>query len=27
MVLFLASDDAARCTARDYYVDAGWFGT
>ncbi|AQH00633.1 3-oxoacyl-ACP reductase [Burkholderia sp. KK1] len=26
MVLFLASDDAARCTARDYYVDAGWFG-
>jgi len=27
LVLFLASDDAARCTARDYYVDAGWFGT
>jgi D-xylose 1-dehydrogenase len=27
MVLFLASDDAERCTARDYYVDAGWFGT
>jgi len=26
-VLFLASDDAARCTARDYYVDVGWFGT
>ncbi|MDR5783967.1 SDR family NAD(P)-dependent oxidoreductase [Caballeronia sp. LZ065] len=26
MVLFLASDDAARCTAREYYVDAGWFG-
>lgn len=26
MVLFLASDDAARCTARDYFVDAGWFG-
>ncbi|WP_244828717.1 SDR family NAD(P)-dependent oxidoreductase [Caballeronia sp. TF1N1] len=27
MVLFLASDDAARCTGRDYFVDAGWFGT
>jgi D-xylose 1-dehydrogenase len=27
MVLFLASDDAARCTAREYFVDAGWFGT
>ncbi|WP_186107597.1 SDR family NAD(P)-dependent oxidoreductase [Burkholderia gladioli] len=26
MALFLASDDAARCTAREYYVDAGWFG-
>ncbi|WP_277188014.1 SDR family NAD(P)-dependent oxidoreductase [Caballeronia sp. BR00000012568055] len=27
MVLFLASDDASRCTAREYFVDAGWFGT
>jgi D-xylose 1-dehydrogenase len=27
MVLFLASDDAARCTGREYFVDAGWFGT
>lgn len=26
MVLFLSSDEASRCTARDYYVDAGWFG-
>ncbi|UVS95562.1 SDR family NAD(P)-dependent oxidoreductase [Burkholderia glumae] len=26
MALFLASDDAARCTAREYFVDAGWFG-
>jgi D-xylose 1-dehydrogenase len=26
MVLFLASDDAARCTGRDYFVDAGWYG-
>jgi D-xylose 1-dehydrogenase len=26
MVLFLASDDATRCTGRDYFVDAGWYG-
>jgi NAD(P)-dependent dehydrogenase (short-subunit alcohol dehydrogenase family) len=26
MALFLASDDAARCTAREYFVDAGWYG-
>jgi D-xylose 1-dehydrogenase len=26
MVLFLASDDASRCTGRDYFVDAGWYG-
>ena len=26
MALFLASDGAARCTGRDYYVDAGWYG-
>lgn len=26
MVLFLASDDAARCTGREYHVDAGWYG-
>lgn len=26
MALFLASDDAARCSAREYYVDAGWYG-
>jgi NAD(P)-dependent dehydrogenase (short-subunit alcohol dehydrogenase family) len=26
MTLFLASDNAARCTGRDYYVDAGWYG-
>lgn len=26
MVLFLSSDDAARCTGRDYFVDAGWYG-
>ncbi|MDR5818360.1 MULTISPECIES: SDR family oxidoreductase [unclassified Caballeronia] len=25
MVLFLASDDGARCTGREFYVDAGWF--
>ncbi len=24
MVLFLASDDAAACTAHNYWVDAGW---
>ena len=26
LTLFLASDNAARCTGRDYYVDAGWYG-
>jgi len=26
LALFLASDDAARCTGREYHVDAGWFG-
>jgi len=26
LVLFLSSDNAARCTGRDYFVDAGWFG-
>ena len=26
LALFLASDNAARCTGRDYYVDAGWYG-
>lgn len=26
MALFLASNNAARCTGRDYYVDAGWYG-
>jgi len=26
MALFLASDDAARCSGRSYYVDAGRFG-
>jgi NAD(P)-dependent dehydrogenase (short-subunit alcohol dehydrogenase family) len=26
MALFLASDDAARCSGREYFVDAGWFG-
>ena len=26
MAMFLASDNAARCTGRDYYVDAGWYG-
>jgi D-xylose 1-dehydrogenase len=24
MVLFLASDDAAMCTAQEYIVDGGW---
>jgi NAD(P)-dependent dehydrogenase (short-subunit alcohol dehydrogenase family) len=24
MVLFLASDDAAMCTAQEFVVDAGW---
>ena len=26
LVLFLSSDNAARCTGRDYFVDAGWYG-
>ena len=26
MALFLASDSGARCSARDYFVDAGWYG-
>lgn len=26
MTLFLASDNAARCTGRDYFIDAGWYG-
>lgn len=26
LALFLASDSAALCTGRDYYVDAGWYG-
>lgn len=26
MALFLASDDAARCSGREYHVDAGWYG-
>jgi NAD(P)-dependent dehydrogenase (short-subunit alcohol dehydrogenase family) len=26
LALFLSSDNAARCTGRDYYVDAGWYG-
>jgi NAD(P)-dependent dehydrogenase (short-subunit alcohol dehydrogenase family) len=26
LALFLASDNAARCSGRDYYVDAGWYG-
>jgi D-xylose 1-dehydrogenase len=25
--LFLASDNAARCSGRDYYIDAGWYGS
>jgi D-xylose 1-dehydrogenase len=24
MVMFLASDDAAMCTAQEFIVDAGW---
>jgi len=27
LALFLASDNASRCTGRDYFVDAGWYGT
>ncbi|MCY0854087.1 SDR family NAD(P)-dependent oxidoreductase [Cupriavidus sp. D39] len=26
MALFLASDDGARCSGREYFVDAGYFG-
>ncbi|SFU37661.1 SDR family NAD(P)-dependent oxidoreductase [Pseudoduganella namucuonensis] len=26
LTLFLASDNAGRCTGRDYFVDAGWYG-
>lgn len=26
LALFLASDNAAKCTGRGYFVDAGWFG-
>jgi NAD(P)-dependent dehydrogenase (short-subunit alcohol dehydrogenase family) len=26
MALFLSSDNARRCTGRDYFVDAGWYG-
>lgn len=26
MTLFLASDDAECCTAREYFVDSGWYG-
>lgn len=26
MTLFLASDNAGRCSGRDYFVDAGWYG-
>jgi len=26
LALFLASDNALRCTGRDYFVDAGWYG-
>lgn len=26
LALFLASDNAARCTGREYFVDAGWYG-
>ena len=27
LTLFLASDNAARCSGRDYFVDAGWYGS
>lgn len=27
LTLFLASDDARRCSGRDYYIDAGWYGS
>lgn len=26
MALFLSSDNAGRCSGRDYFVDAGWYG-
>ena len=26
LALFLASDNAAKCTGREYFVDAGWYG-
>jgi len=26
LALFLASSNAARCTGREYFVDAGWYG-
>ncbi|WP_206950609.1 SDR family NAD(P)-dependent oxidoreductase [Trinickia acidisoli] len=26
MALFLASDDGSRCSGREYFVDAGWYG-
>lgn len=26
LTLFLASDNAARCSGREYFVDAGWYG-
>ncbi|WP_034303576.1 SDR family NAD(P)-dependent oxidoreductase [Herbaspirillum sp. RV1423] len=26
LALFLASDSAAKCSGRDYFVDAGWYG-
>ncbi|GLU31459.1 SDR family oxidoreductase [Trinickia caryophylli] len=26
MALFLASDDGERCSGREYFVDAGWYG-
>ncbi len=27
LTLFLASDNSARCSGRDYFVDAGWYGS
>ena len=26
LALFLASDNARRCSGREYFVDAGWYG-
>lgn len=26
LALFLSSDSGAKCTGREYYVDAGWLG-